>query len=274
MALSSSGCDSILPPASNQNSLSARSSEASGGRHELQLNQIEGVVVPGLPAISRPQLQPKQPRPRGRPPGSGAGRGRQRQKALLNVPSEAAYNAAREQQQKQQEHHHQSTVPSAEWQLALAAAAAAGLMPPPPVQPPGDHHVSGRQQQPQQPFQQPQQQQRQHGDFGFMSPPRLSLPQLLQASPFLGGYSGTGTHHRHSASHGVGVTPAAVAAQGTHNQAGILAELESLKAPHIEGILEAHTATQQQRISQSALLDGPYDVAGIVRRVSQVGFES
>jgi hypothetical protein len=101
-----------------------------------------------------------------------------------------------------------------------------------------------------------------------MSPPRLSGPQLLQASPFLTGYNSTASYHRHSSSHGIG----AAAAQGMHNQAGILSELESVKAPHIEGILQVHCATQQERISQSALLDGPYEVGGIMRRASQVGF--
>ncbi|WIA36731.1 hypothetical protein OEZ86_008003 [Tetradesmus obliquus] len=54
-----------------------------------------------------------------------------------------------------------------------------------------------------------------------------------------------------------------------HNSAGILSELESIKGPAMAGLVDAHTAGQQQRISVSALLDsGPFGPAA-ARRLSQ-----
>lgn len=55
----------------------------------------------------------------------------------------------------------------------------------------------------------------------------------------------------------------------SHNAAGILTELEAIKGPAMQGLMDVHTANQQHRIGVSALLDlGPFGPAA--RRTSQV----
>lgn len=54
-----------------------------------------------------------------------------------------------------------------------------------------------------------------------------------------------------------------------HSAAGILSELEALKGPAMQGLMDVHITSQQQRISVSALLDaGTFGLTG--RRLSQV----
>lgn len=103
--------------------------------------------------------------------------------------------------------------------------------------------------------------------YQAVAPPPLALPGTA-AGPVSGTRPGRG---HHTGSYGVGFdeTCARPAQHMGHNAAGILSELEAIKGPAMQGLVDTHCANQQQRISVSALLDAvPFRMS--TRRLSQV----